>query len=135
VCTSFARSGGCGRPGFVDLLREIARVWREERPKVFAASTVVVDRLAALQSNDADTGVGAGAIPRLDAPVSTAARAGGAAAAIPRLVALVSAADECAGTFDRRFGGFGGAPKFPRPSELLLLLRARVATRAGAPRH
>ena len=102
--TYFPPSGRWGRPGFVDLLREIARVWREERPKVLAASTVVVDRLAALQSTDADTGVDHGAIPGLDA--------------------LVSAADEFAGTFDRPFGGFGGAPKFPRPSELLLLLRA-----------
>ena len=52
--TYFPPSGRWGRPGFVDLLREIARVWREERPKVLAASSVVVDRLAAFQSNDAD---------------------------------------------------------------------------------
>jgi uncharacterized protein YyaL (SSP411 family) len=31
-------------------------------------------------------------------------------------------------TFDRRHGGFGGAPKFPRPSELLFLLRAHALT-------
>ena len=38
--------------------------------------------------------------------------------------------------FDRRFGGFGGAPKFPRPSELLFLLRelARTGRRRRA-RH
>ena len=109
--TYFPPSGRWGRPGFVDLLREIARVWREERPKVLAASSVVVDRLAAFQSTDADDAGGAGAIPGLDA--------------------LADAADQFARTFDRRFGGFGGAPKFPRPSELLLLLRAWTRRTGG----
>jgi uncharacterized protein YyaL (SSP411 family) len=31
--------------------------------------------------------------------------------------------DQLAGSFDRRYGGFGGAPKFPTPSQLELLLR------------
>jgi uncharacterized protein YyaL (SSP411 family) len=101
--TYFPPTGRWGRPGFVDLLREIGRVWREERPKVLAASDVVVERLAAFQSSGAD-----------DEPAGT----------IPGLDALADAADQFARTFDRRFGGFGGAPKFPRPSELLLLLRA-----------
>ena len=30
--------------------------------------------------------------------------------------------------FDRRHGGFGEAPKFPRPSELLFLLREHART-------
>ena len=35
--------------------------------------------------------------------------------------------------FDRRRGGFGNAPKFPRPSELLFLLREHARTGADAP--
>ena len=35
--------------------------------------------------------------------------------------------------FDRQHGGFGDAPKFPRPSELLLLLREHARTGADAP--
>ena len=31
--------------------------------------------------------------------------------------------------FDRRHGGFGDAPKFPRPSELLFLLREHARAR------
>src|SRR5262245_27404909 len=31
-------------------------------------------------------------------------------------------------SFDQRYGGFGGAPKFPRPVELFFLLRAFAAT-------
>ncbi len=36
-------------------------------------------------------------------------------------------------SFDRRHGGFGDAPKFPRPSELLFLLREHARTRAQPP--
>ncbi len=36
--------------------------------------------------------------------------------------------------FDERRGGFGDAPKFPRPSELLLLLREHARTGAERPR-
>jgi uncharacterized protein YyaL (SSP411 family) len=38
--------------------------------------------------------------------------------------AVEMGAAQFAQTFDRRHGGFGGAPKFPRPSELLFLLQA-----------
>ncbi len=40
--TYFPPTGRWGRPGFVDLLREIARMWRDERPKVLAAAGVIV---------------------------------------------------------------------------------------------
>jgi uncharacterized protein len=102
--TYFPPTGRWGRPGFPDLLREIGRVWRDERARVVAASSEVVDRLAAFSAGQADADGAPGDVPGLDA--------------------LVDAADQFARTFDRRFGGFGGAPKFPRPSELLLLLRA-----------
>src|SRR4029079_19499134 len=44
--TYFPPTGRWGRPGFVDLLREIQRVWTEERAKVVDASGTVIDRLA-----------------------------------------------------------------------------------------
>ena len=37
-------------------------------------------------------------------------------------------------SFDRRRGGFGDQPKFPRPTELLFLLREHVRTGEPAPR-
>jgi uncharacterized protein YyaL (SSP411 family) len=44
---------------------------------------------------------------------------------------LAHAVNSCAATlakgFDRKLGGFGPAPKFPRPSEINLLLRAATA--------
>ena len=42
---------------------------------------------------------------------------------VPGVHSLARAAEEFRRTFDGRFGGFGGAPKFPRPSELFFLLR------------
>ena len=41
---------------------------------------------------------------------------------------------EFASSFDARRGGFGDAPKFPRPSELLFLLREHARTGAAEPR-
>ena len=94
-----------GRPGFTDVLLEIARVWRDERQKVVQSAGAIVDRLRSLGGS---TGTGA----------------------IPGTGVLDVAVREFASSFDGRHGGFGGAPKFPRPSELLFLLRehARVGS-------
>jgi uncharacterized protein YyaL (SSP411 family) len=50
---------------------------------------------------------------------------------IARADALDTAVEQFQQSFDRRRGGFGDAPKFPRPSELLFLLREH-ARRAAA---
>ena len=99
--TYFPPTSRWGRPGFLEVLREIARVWRDERARVTEAASEIVSRLSALgasgRQSDADE--------------------------VPGPAALERAASEFARDFDRRHGGFGGAPKFPRPSELLFLLR------------
>jgi uncharacterized protein YyaL (SSP411 family) len=87
-----------GRPGFMDVLAEIARVWRDERQKVVQSAGAIVERLRTLGGS---TGTGP----------------------IPGTGVLDVAVREFASSFDARRGGFGGAPKFPRPSELLFLLR------------
>ena len=48
--------------------------------------------------------------------------------------ALDKAVAEFSAAFDRRRGGFGNAPKFPRPSELTFLLREHARTGAAEPR-
>jgi uncharacterized protein YyaL (SSP411 family) len=93
-----------GRPGFVDILKEIARVWGAERDKVIASAEQVTAQLRAG-----------------DQPAASWTTPG--AAALQRTVAQFRQA------FDRRHGGFGDAPKFPRPSELLFLLRELARTR------
>ncbi len=101
--TYFPPRSQWGRPGFADLLRELARLWREERERVERAAEGVMGQLGA---------VGA-----------AAGRAG-----VPGTEALDAAREDLLASRDRRHGGFGGAPKFPRPSELLFLLREHRRT-------
>jgi uncharacterized protein YyaL (SSP411 family) len=107
--TYFPPEARWGRPGFVEILEEIARVWREEQGKVEQSASAIVGRLQSMRSN-------------------------GGAGAVPDTSALDRTVGEFASSFDPRRGGFGGAPKFPRPSELLFLLREHARTGATPPR-
>jgi uncharacterized protein len=107
--TYFPPASKWGRPGFAEILEEIARVWREDREKVAQSAEALTDRLRALEQH---------------APAWTA----------PSASALSDTVEQFRQAFDPRLGGFGGAPKFPRPAELLFLLReyARTGREAGA---
>jgi uncharacterized protein YyaL (SSP411 family) len=107
--TYFPPSARWGRPGFAEILEEIARVWREERDKVEQSAAHIVDRLRSV-------------------------RASGGRSTVPDVDVLARAVEEFAVSFDRRRGGFGTAPKFPRPSELLFLLREHARTGATEPK-
>jgi uncharacterized protein YyaL (SSP411 family) len=110
--TYFPPASRWGRPGFADLLGELARVWTSDRPKVEAAATELLQRLRAVTGTD-----GASRAESELAPPG----------------ALDTAVEQFRSAFDERRGGFGDAPKFPRPSELLFLLRehARRTTAGG----
>ena len=107
--TYFPPTSRWGRPGFVEILEELARAWREDRGRASSRRP--------RRSSERLRGFGQSARRRR--------RAG--AEALDRAVAEFEAA------FDRRRGGFGNAPKFPRPSELLFLLREHARTGADAP--
>jgi uncharacterized protein YyaL (SSP411 family) len=111
--TYFPPASRWGRPGFVELLEEIARVWREERDNVLRSASTIVGRLR---------------------EVSAGRAGGGAAAGIPGTATLDATVSQFAAAFDARRGGFGDAPKFPRPSELLFLLREHARTGTPEPR-
>jgi uncharacterized protein YyaL (SSP411 family) len=104
--TYFPPSSKWGRPGFVDILQEIGRVWRTERGRVVESADALTVRLRSMEQS----------APSADVPT---------AAALERTV------QQFRDAFDPRNGGFGDAPKFPRPSELLFLLREHA--RVGAP--
>jgi uncharacterized protein len=108
--TYFPPRSKWGKPGFVELLQEIARAWREERDKVVQSAGAIVERLRSFGAHESGDG-------------------------LPPASALDRATSEFAATFDRRRGGFGNAPKFPRPSELLFLLREHARTGAPEPRE
>ena len=96
--TYFPPSSKWGRPGFVDILQEIARVWKAEHAKVLESANSITGRLQQLETA---------------APVWT----------VPGAEVLPRTVHQFRQSFDARRGGFGDAPKFPRPSELLFLLR------------
>ncbi len=106
--TYFPTTARWGRPGLLEILREIARVWREERGKVTESAEALTERLQVAHRRDG-------------APTPEMSVAGPDA--------LELGVQEFAQVFDRRNGGFGGAPKFPRPSELLFLLREYARSR------
>jgi uncharacterized protein YyaL (SSP411 family) len=100
--TYFPPTSRFGRPGFLELLQEISRTWREERSRVTASAATLTERLreATRPEPPPDGGVHIAPPPALDAALALYVQ-----------------------SFDSRYGGFGAAPKFPRPSELLFLLR------------
>ena len=110
--TYFPPESKWGRPGFIDLLNEISRVWKQDRGRVDFAAAELFDRLKGVTGADGR----AHAESTLASPD-----------------ALTEAVEQYQAAFDRRHGGFGDAPKFPRPSELLFLLREHARTGAQPP--
>jgi uncharacterized protein YyaL (SSP411 family) len=92
-----------GRPGFVDILRQIAQVWEGQRDKVRHSAEALTGQLRGLDRARPTGGV-------------------------PGAEALERTVDQFRQSFDATRGGFGDAPKFPRPSELLFLLREHART-------
>jgi uncharacterized protein YyaL (SSP411 family) len=106
--TYFPPTSQYGRPAFVEVLKEIARVWRDDRLQVVRSAAGIVDRLTAMaRGQDERRQVGEAALSRT--------------------------LQQFQQSFDSKRGGFGDAPKFPRPSELLFLLREHARTGNEAP--
>ena len=101
-----------GRPGFVELLRAIDEAWRGRRSDVEEQADQLADAVRARSTFD---GVGATA-------------AGLAVDVVPELLAV--AYERLRAAFDPRWGGFGGAPKFPQATFLELVLRAYAHNRS-----
>lgn len=105
--TYFPPDNRYGRPGFGAILQRIAQAWREERARVVQSSGDVIEQLAQY--------VGAGA--------------NGASARMPDQAVLDSAFQVFRRMYDSSHGGFGSAPKFPRPVVFNFLLRYHVRSR------
>jgi uncharacterized protein YyaL (SSP411 family) len=101
--TYFPPTSRWQRPGFVDVLTEIARVWRDDRLRIRQSASGLAVRLREV----------AGTPPAAD---------------VPGVDALARTVDQFRQDYDPRAGGFGSGPKFPRPSELLFLLREHART-------
>jgi uncharacterized protein YyaL (SSP411 family) len=97
--TYFPREPRYGLPGFADLCERVAEAFRNRRTDIESQNAELRRALA-------------GTVP--DAPL-----AGSAFDPQP----LATAAESLAANFDSIHGGFGGAPKFPHPTDLAFLLR------------
>lgn len=105
--TYFPPLGANGRPSFPDVLRQIAFAWKERKGEVEAWAEELSDRIRALGESS---------------------QRGGEIGDAKKI--LQTATDDLAAEYDRKHGGFGGAPKFPRPSQPLFLLRRSFAEKS-----
>ncbi len=97
----FPKNSSQGMIGFLDLLSRIAELWQKDRASLVETgqkAIAVLQKEATAQKKEPDFQV------------------------------LKVAFDQFVGTFDDYFGGFGQAPKFPSPHNLLFLLRYHHAT-------
>jgi uncharacterized protein YyaL (SSP411 family) len=97
--TYYPPSSSYGRAGFMDVLCQISSAWKDRNEEVLGWAEDLSTRIRLL-------GEGTGGGPVADAEKI-----------------LQTATDQLAMEYDRKNGGFGGAPKFPRPSQPLFLLR------------
>jgi uncharacterized protein YyaL (SSP411 family) len=103
--TYFPPESKWGQPGFNSVLEQIATAWRTERDQITESAR---DGVAQLQKH-----------------VTVASTAGRPSV---DFAVLDSGYFVFRRTFDRQMGGFGGAPKFPRPSVFDFLLRYHART-------
>ncbi|MEJ2624677.1 MAG: thioredoxin domain-containing protein, partial [Pseudolabrys sp.] len=100
--TYFPKDSRYGRPAFVDVLREVSRLFNEEPDKIEQNRTALLARLAEKARPQGRATVG--------------------------LKELDGAAKQVGNAFDTLHGGLGGAPKYPQPMILEFLWRAGQRT-------
>jgi hypothetical protein len=98
--TYFPPDARYGRPSFLQLLEQIAALWRERKMEIVDSADELHARLELISAREA----------KADLPLT------------PEI--LRRALENFKEAYDATNGGFGGAPKFPQPSIPLLVLRA-----------
>lgn len=99
--TYFPKHGGYGRYGLMELLERVSDLWKNNRVELLRAGNQIT---AAINQNQTGNGQKPGR----------------------QLVEQAYA--QLARRFDHKWGGFGGAPKFPTPHNLLFLMRYAEVT-------
>jgi uncharacterized protein YyaL (SSP411 family) len=105
-----------GSPSFRQLLARIAELWASQRDEIEQTATHVAEHIRNEQ----------------DAPARLAEQISGKPAPDPGLL-LRGVVETLRRDFDAVDGGWGGAPKFPQPMTLELLLREHLRTAARDP--
>lgn len=108
--TYFPPQDAYGRPGFKTVLKRIAEVWKQKKDDIKLQSADSMQQLV-------DMTITKGGQQSLsDSQAETA---------------MDSCTQMLAARYDHKLGGFGNAPKFPRPSELNLLLVHHIRAAAS----
>ncbi|HEY0877346.1 MAG TPA: thioredoxin domain-containing protein [Zeimonas sp.] len=114
--TYFPRTSRHGLPGFDALLVRVAQLWNERRDELVAHGDEVVRFLRSVES--------AGGADDDERKVAASGDDGAFATALDAFAPVAGGALRAAlmPAYDRQWGGFGTAPKFPQPSLLAALL-------------
>ncbi|MDP3849476.1 MAG: thioredoxin domain-containing protein [Luteolibacter sp.] len=88
-----------GRPGFTRVCHELARLWRDDKVQMERAAARAIRHLQSEAEDDAEP------------------------SALPHKRVFGDFLDRCETMFDPQLGGFGGAPKFPRPVVVRALMQ------------
>ena len=96
--TYFPKSSRMGMPGLMDILKQIADMWKNNRQKILNTSNAITNTIQPRQG--------------LNIPVNTV-----------KIETPGNAYGQFKKSFDAKWGGFGAAPKFPTPHHLTFLLR------------
>ena len=99
--TYFPKHGGYGRYGLMELLEWVADLWKNNRKELLRVGNQVTEAI-----NQEQTGNGQK----------------------PNRKLVEQAYSQLARRFDHKWGGFGAAPKFPTPHNLLFLMRYAEVT-------
>ena len=104
--TYFPKRGAYGRMGLIELLERVAFLWKENREELIRAGNDITSAINQSQTHSGSE---------------------------PDRQLVERAFSQLARIFDVKWGGFGQAPKFPTPHNLLFLMRYAAAMQeAGA---
>ncbi|KAJ4828501.1 hypothetical protein Tsubulata_012466 [Turnera subulata] len=99
--TYFPPNDKYGRPGFKTILRKVKNAWDNNRDALVKSGTFAIEQLSEALSASASSSKLPDELPQ---------------------TALRLCADQLSQSYDSQYGGFGSAPKFPRPVEIQLIL-------------
>ncbi|CAL4959548.1 unnamed protein product [Urochloa decumbens] len=109
--TYFPPDDNYGRPGFKTVLRKVKEAWETKRDALERTGNLVIEQLRDALSAKASS---------QDLPNDLA------------VVSLDQCVEKLSSSYDPKFGGFGSAPKFPRPVEdYIMLYKYRKHMEAG----
>ena len=102
--TFFPKSSRYGITGMIDILPRLSTFWKEERTRVVQAGDELTEALRQMTRTSKED---------LSAAVQK----------LPGTELLEKAYQQFKSSYDQQYGGFGQAPKFPAPHQLIFLLR------------